>query len=173
MHLVQPNNTLLAEIDILVRSTIVRQINGKILTGVRELIACGQYGDPDRNGDIHIGDQVNVLARKDAFVTIANPVALYIAGFAPAGGWTTPDGSDPKAFWKIVRGDEAHALRAVYEVPKEKGFTVGDITINGVPIAFGAQIVDFITIKVVGQVAGIGKNKVPPVTSCLRTSSGR
>ena len=46
-------------------------------------------------------------------------------------------------------------------------FTVGDITINGLPIAFGAQIVDFITIKLVGQAAGIGKNVVPPVTSCL------
>ena len=43
-----------------------------------------------------------------------------------------------------------------------KGFTVGDITINGLPIAFGAQIVDFITIKVVGQ------NVVPPVTTCFR-----
>jgi hypothetical protein len=27
-----------------------------------------------------------------------------------------------------------HGLRAVYEVPAAKGFTVGDITINGLPI---------------------------------------
>jgi hypothetical protein len=166
MHLVQVNNTLGAEIDIAVRSTIIRKINGTVLTGERELIDCGQYGDPDRNSDPHIGAQVNMIARKDAFVAIANPVALYIAGFAPL-GWQTPDGSDPKDFWKIMRGDQAHALRAVYEVPVAKGFTVGDITINGLPIAFGAQIVDFITIKLVGQAAGIGKNVVPPVTSCL------
>jgi hypothetical protein len=166
MHLVQVNNTLGAEIDISVRSTIIRKINGTVLTGERELVDCGQYGDPDRNSDPHIGAQVNALARQDAFIAVANPVALYIAGFAPV-GWATPDGSDPKDFWKIVRGDAAHALRAVYEVPAAKGFTVGDITINGVPIAFGAQIVDFITIKVVGQAAGIGKNKVPAVTRCV------
>jgi hypothetical protein len=166
MHLVQVNNTLGAEIDIAVRSTIIRKINGTVLTGERELIDCGQYGDPDRNSDPHIGAQVNMIARKDAFVAIANPVALYIAGFAPL-GWQTPDGSDPKDFWKIVRGDAAHGLRAVYEVPAAKGFTVGEITINGLPIAFGAQIIDFITIKLVGQAAGIGKNVVPAVTSCL------
>jgi hypothetical protein len=104
-----------------------------------------------------------MIARKDAFVAIANPVALYIVGFAPL-GWQTPDGSDSRDFWKIVRGDQAHALRAVYEVPVATGFTVGDITIDGLPIAFDAQIVDFIIIKLVGQAAGIGKNVVPPVT---------
>jgi hypothetical protein len=142
-----------------------------LLAGERELIDCGQYGDPDRNSDPHIAAQVNALARKDAFIPIANPVALYIAGFAPV-GWQTPCGSDPRDFWKIVRGDQAHALRAVFEVPVAKGFTVGDITINGLPIAFGAQIVDFITIKVAGQAAGIGQNVVPPVVHA-RTNKGK
>jgi hypothetical protein len=165
MHLIQRANNLGAEIDIAVRASIIRKINGTVLTGERELIECGQYGEPERNSDPTIGAQVNALARQDAFVTIANPVALYIAGFAPV-GWQTPDGSDPKSYWKILRGDAAHAVRAVYEVPAAKKFTIGDITINGQPIAFGAQIVDFITIKVVGQAAGAGQNKVPPVTHC-------
>jgi hypothetical protein len=121
MYLVQGANTLGAEIDISVRSTIIRKINGTVLTGERELIDCGQYGDPDRNSDPHIAAQVNALARKDAFIPIANPVALYIAGFAPV-GWQTPCGSDPRDFWKIVRGDQAHALRAVYEVAHGEGF---------------------------------------------------
>jgi hypothetical protein len=38
MHLVQGANTLGAEIDISVRSTIIRKINGTVLTGERELI---------------------------------------------------------------------------------------------------------------------------------------
>src|SRR5262249_31190254 len=58
MHLVQPNNNLGAEIDIAVRSTVVRRINGTVLTGERELIDCGGYGEPERNSDPHIGAQV-------------------------------------------------------------------------------------------------------------------
>jgi len=166
MHLIQQANTLGAELNIAVRASIIRQINGTILTGEQELIDCGQYGDPERNSDPHIGAQINELARQHADITIANPVALYIQGLS-TNGWTTPDNSDPKQYWTIVRGDANHAVRAVYEVPQAKGFTVGDITINGVPIEFGAQIADFITIQIVGQACRFGQNQTPPVTQCV------
>ena len=58
------------------------------------------------------------------------------------------------------------AVRAVYEVPRGRGFTVGDITINGTPIQFGAQIADFVTIKVIGLACGFGRHVVPPATEC-------
>jgi hypothetical protein len=166
MHLVQGANNLGAEIDIAVRSTIVRKIGGAELTGERELIECGKYGEPERNSDPHIGAQINQLARQKADICIANPVALYIKGLA-TNGWQTPDGSDPMQYWKILRGDMDHAVRTVFEVPAAKGFTVGDITINGEPIEYGAQITDFITIKVIGQACRIGKSKVKPVTKCV------
>ncbi|MFM9965431.1 MAG: hypothetical protein ACKV2Q_29955 [Planctomycetaceae bacterium] len=165
MHLIQGANTLGAEINIAVRSTIIREINHVILTGEDDLIECGQYGAPDRNSDPHIGAKVNELARQKADICIANPVALYIKDLSTS-GWKTPDNSNPKDYWKIVRGDAAHAVRAVYEVPTGKGFTVGDIKINGVPIEFGAQITDFITIKIVGQACRIGQNTTPSVTHC-------
>src|SRR5262249_3677771 len=123
MHLVQIANTLGAEIDIAVRSTIIRKINGQLLTGERELIDCGKYGDAERHSDPHIGAVVNELARKNADVIIANPVALYIKGLEPLVGWQTPDGSNPKDNWKVVRGTEQLTVRAVYEVPAAKGFT--------------------------------------------------
>jgi hypothetical protein len=169
MHLVQPNNTLDAEINIAVQSTIIRKINGTELTGEQELIDCGQYGDGERNSDPHIGAQINELARQRADVCIANPVALYIRGLA-TNGWQTPDGSDPKQYWTVLRGDAGHTLRTVFEVPAAKGFTVGDITINGVPIDFGGQIADFITIKVVGQACRFGKSTAAPVTRCVGAS---
>jgi hypothetical protein len=109
---------------------------------------------------------LNGLARQKADITIANPVALYIHGLS-VDGWQTPDGSDPKQYWKILRGDANHAVRTAYEVLGTRGFAVGDITINGRPIEFGAQITDFITIKVVGQACRFGKSKVPPVTHCV------
>ena len=163
MHLVQRNNTLFAELNIAVQSTIIRKIRGTILTGERELIDCGGYGAPERHSDPHI-------ARRQADVTIANPVGLYIRDLDTV-GWATPDKSDPKKYWKIVRGDAKHAVRAVYEVPAAKKFTVGDITINGQPIEYGGQIADFITIKVVGQACRFGKSTAAPVTSCAPGSS--
>ena len=166
MHLIQDANNLGAEIDIAVRASIIRKINGTVLTGEQELINCGAYGEPERNSDPHIGAQVNQLARQKADVCVANPVALYISDLDPI-GWQTPDGSDPKQYWTILRGNAGHTVRTVFEVPAAKGFTVGDITINGQPINFGAQIADFITIKVIGQACRFGQNTVAPVTKCV------
>jgi subtilisin family serine protease len=161
MHLVQANNTLGAEIELAAASTLIRRRNDQILTGEQELISCGRYGQPERNSDPHIGAVVNEIARTDADVTLANPVGLCIAALSVA-GWSTPDGSDSQGFWKIVRGTPDKALRAVYEVPEEKGFLVGDIKINGRNIEFGSQIADFITIKLTGLATRFGKNKSEP-----------
>ena len=40
-------------------------------------------------------------------------------------------------------------------------------TINGNPIEFGAQIADFITIKIVGQACRIGQNTKAEETACV------
>jgi hypothetical protein len=169
MHLIQQNNTLLAEINIAVASSIVRRINGQLLTDEQDLIACGQYGQPERFSDPHIGGEINKLARQQAAITIANPVALYIRDLSTA-GWSAPDGSNPKQFWTIVRGTTQFGLRAVFEVPAARGFVVGDITINGNPIEFAAQIADFITIKIIGQACRLGQNNVPEETTCVDTA---
>jgi len=166
MHLIQPNNTLLAEINIAVASSIVRRIDGQLLTDEQDLITCGGYGVGERFSDPHIGGEINKLARQQAAITIANPVALYIRDLSTA-GWAAPDGLDPKQYWKIVRGNEQFALRAVYEVPADKNFVVGDITINDKPIRFGAQIADFITIKIIGQACRFGQNNVADATTCV------
>ncbi len=165
VHLIHTNNTLKAFINIGVRSTIIRKIDGEILTGELELIRCGRYGGEGRHSDPHIGGEVNALARLGADITMANPMGLYISGLFPT-GWETPDCSDPLDYWRIVRGSEEFGLRAVYEVPPEKGFTVSDILINGEPIEFGAQIADFIKIKLVGMACRFGQCQAAPVTYC-------
>lgn len=165
MHLVQANNTLSAEIELAAAATIVRQSQGRTLTGEQELIWCGRYGQPERNSDPHIGSAVNGLARLGASVALANPVGLCIAGLSTA-GWSTPDGSDPASYWTITRGTLAKALRAVYEVPVNRGFMVGDIRINGRRIDFGSQIADFLTIKLTGLAMRFGGSAVEP-TECV------
>lgn len=161
MHLIQPANTLSAEIELGAAATIRRVSNGTELTGAQELILCSRYGEPGRNSDPFIGEQVNALARQKADITINNPVGLYLHEFNPVGS-TTPDNADPREFWKFVRGKDDHFIRAVFEVPAERGYVVGDIKMAGRNVEFGAQIADFITIKLEGLATRIGQSTVSP-----------
>jgi hypothetical protein len=165
MHLIQQNNSLTAEIELAAGSSVVREIDGKLLTGEQELIRCGRYGGEERHSDPHIGAQVNSLTRQKASVTLDNPIGLYFAGLSTA-GWTTPDGSDPQSYWRYERGTPEKPVRAVYEVPKERGFTVADVMINGRGIEFAAQITDFISIKLTGVASRFGQSTAKPMTGC-------
>jgi hypothetical protein len=166
MHLIQDSNTLHAEIELAAAATLVRLKNGVPITEAQQLIKCGDYGEARRHSDPLIGATVNELARAKADITLANPVGLYIAGLSVA-GWATPDGSNPRDFWTITRGTPEKALRGVFEVPAGKGFVVGDITIGGRPIEFGAQIADFIRIKLTGLATRIGQSTAPPLNACV------
>ncbi len=167
MHLIQVNNSLSAEIELAAGSSVVRKIGGRLLAEARELIDCGRYGGRERHSDPHIGERVNSLTRQKADVTLEDPVGLYFNDLLTT-GWQTPDGTDPKTFWKYVRGQRGKFVRAVYEVPPEKNYVVGDVTINGRPIEFGAQIADFISIKLTGVAHRFGQSTVEPMTGCRR-----
>jgi hypothetical protein len=169
MHLIQGANNLSAEIQLASDATILRNRNGSLLTGERELIECAHYGEPERFSDPHIGGEVNALARQKADITLANPVGLCIGGLTVP-GWETPDGSNPLDYWKVVRGTKEKTVRAEYAVPKANGFTVSDITINGKNIKFGSQIADFITIKLTGLATRIGTISAPAV-ACVAAPS--
>jgi len=171
MHLIQPNNTLGAEIELAAGASNTRSRDGVLLTNDQDLIRCGGYGQKERHSDPRIGADVNELARNDADLTLANPVGIYFAGLSTA-GWQTPDGTDPQSFWTITRGTAAKPVRAVYEVPADKPYVVGDITINGKLIGFGAQIADFITMKLTGLACNIGSSHHDPLTGCKRRRPG-
>lgn len=165
VHLTEASNSLGAAVELAAAATIVRVINGRPLTSEQELIKCSGYGVPTRNSDPHIGASVNELARMRADVTLADPPGLYINDFTPA-GFVTPDGTDPHAFWSFQRGEQGRWMRGVYEVPAEKGYVVGDITVAGQPIEFGGQIGDFVSIKLVGLACRIGQSQAKPFTVC-------
>jgi hypothetical protein len=165
IHMIQDSNTLGAAVELAAAATIVRIIDGELLTSEQELIKCSGYGVPTRNSDPHIGATVNALARKRADVTLADPPGLYLNDFTPA-GFKTPDGADPKGFWSFTRGRKERWVRGVYEVPPGKGYLVGDITIADQPIQFGGQLADFLSVKIVGSASRIGKSKGKPFTIC-------
>lgn len=165
VHLQQPNNTLGAQINIAALASIVmKDASGALITSVSKLIPCTRFGEASRQSDPFIGDNVNKLARDNHFVTLQNPVGLYMVSLDTS-GWTTPDGTDAQKFWKVIKGKvdkspgKSMIVRAEYAVPAGKGYTVSDIKIGGAPIEFGSQIAEQLEMRL-GALAG-PKDKDP------------
>jgi hypothetical protein len=169
MHLCQPANTLGAEIQLGADATILRQKAGRAVTDPDALICCAAFGGPNRTSDPTIGSSVNELAWLGFFLTLRNPVGLYMHHLDMS-GFTKPNGApiEPEYF-QVVRGDEKLKLieRAVFEVPAEEGFTVSDLKIGGEPITRGSQIAEHITVNLVAQAAQPGSFKNSP-SDCIR-----
>jgi hypothetical protein len=150
VHLNSPPNSLVAEIllggD---ASVLYNGPLGRLLVEPEALICYANYGGPNRNSDPTIGASVNALARLGAYVTLGNPVGLYM-DHIDLSGWETPDGAHASDFVRIVRGSPGMIERLVVEAPQGCKYAVGDLTIAGVPIHFGGQVAECITVKLVG-----------------------
>ncbi|MBI4488860.1 MAG: hypothetical protein HY694_07215 [Deltaproteobacteria bacterium] len=175
VHMQQPNNTLGAQVNIVSRSSILR-VNklGAPITDALGLIRCGRYGDPNRQSDPRIGHAINTFARENRFITIENPVGLYMSG-VDWNGWRTPDQTDASTFWTVLRGSQAadpnqsYIVRASFAVPGGKGYTVSDIRIGGEPIEFGAQIASRINVRVAVMVSDPAELPSPRPIGCTGT----
>ncbi len=155
-HLCQPTNTLLAAIQIAAESTIQRRRrDGTRVEDRQELVACGRLGDPRRNSDPQIADIINDAVQTGLGVTLADPVGLYLDGLQSA-GLRTPDGADALEFWTPLRGEPGHVVRARFEVPPDRGYTLADITLFGVPLTFGAQVADKVRVRLDAVLAPVG-----------------
>lgn len=176
VHMQQPNNTLGAQVNIVSRSCI-RRVNrlGAPITDALGLIRCARYGDPNRQSDPRIGHAINRFAGENRFITIENPVGLYMSG-VDWNGWVTPDQTDARTFWSVLRGSQAadpnqsYIVRARYSVPNANGYTVSDITIGGEPIEFGAQIAAQINVRVAVMVSDPAALQLPRPIGCTGTS---
>lgn len=146
-HLMQGDNNLSAAIDLIARATVQRKRDGAPVTNQQELVACSELGNPLRNSDPQIASSVNVQAGLGNEIALADPPGLHL-GRPLTGGMVTPDGADAADFWKIVRGDEEHTLRARFEVPKSRGYVLGDIEANGRPLKFGSQLAERVLVWV-------------------------
>lgn len=155
VHLCAPPNSLVAEIQLAGDATIrYRNARGE-LADPDALICCAAYGGSDRNSDPTIGAAVNALTRLGGFVTLRNPVGLYMDHIDLA-GWVAPDGGPVTDCVRIVRGREGLIERLVVAVPPGRGFSVSDIAIGGEPIRHGGQIAECITVHLVGLVGALG-----------------
>ena len=172
VHMQQLNNTLGAQINIVSRACILRMNKlGEPITDALGLIRCARYGDPNRQSDPRIGYAVNSFARENRFITIENPVGLYMSA-VDWNGWNTPDKTDARQFWTVLRGsqvtdpNQSFIVRARYAVTEDKGYTVSDIKIGGEPIEFGAQIASRISVRVAVMVSETAQLPAPRIIGC-------
>lgn len=148
VHLSQGSNNLFAAIALAAQATILRHdANGDPVTDQEQLVECGGLGEKTRSSDPQIAAKVNALAAEGHEITLADPVGLYLTGIM-TNGMKTPDGADPATFWTPERGDEQHLLRARFAVPDDKPYTLAQVTINGQPIRFGAQLADRVGVRI-------------------------
>lgn len=151
-HLQQPSNTLVAALVLAAQATVLRKnAAGEPVTGAMELVRCGRLGEPRRNSDPQIAAAVNDAAATGAEISLQDPLGLYIDRLL-VGGMQTPDDEDPATFWTVERGTPEHTLRASYSVPADRGYRVGDITADGRPLKFGAQLADRVSIRLTALV---------------------
>ena len=120
----------------------------------------------NRNSDPTIGASVNALARLGAMITLVNPVGLYMDD-VDTSGWSLPDGIAPADCLRIVRGEPGRIERLVLEVPAETGRTVSDLQIGGVPVRYGGQVAECITVKLVGGACQIGSGQERDGTAAI------
>ena len=108
--------------------------------------------------DPRVSYDVHTLVRKGLYVSLKDPVGIYILDWNNS-GIAQPNGSPaPASWWKIVRGKKGMVLRLEYEVPKNKGFVVGDMTIGGEPIDYGGQLAEQVIVGLVG-IAGFKQGR--------------
>ena len=180
VHLTSPPNSLGAEIYLGAAATILREVNGQILTDPNALICAAQYGQIHRNSDPRIGQSVNMLVQKNNVqVTLTNPIALYgqlpdfsMFSMPPNANKTIHDCYSIVRGLSTTTGEDYYPnnmiLHSRFSVPEDANFTLSDIQISNVPIKWGSQIAD--TFKV--QLAGTGiapssgqqKQVYPPVS---------
>ncbi|MEQ4722466.1 hypothetical protein [Nonomuraea sp. B19D2] len=185
MHLCQPDNTLVAEIALGADATVLRRRGDRPVENPDELVCCSRYGGPMRNSDPTIGASVNSLARMGCWITLRNPVGLYIHHIDLA-GITRPDGTShgrpiTPEYFRVERGSLTEQLiaRAVFEVPPSEQpasgepLTVSDLRIAGVPIEYGAQLAGRITVALTGVAAGPGSFRNTPVGCVGRCCQGQ
>lgn len=149
VHLCCLPNFLIGEIELTAAGSILRKnAAGHLLVEPEALVCCAGFG-ANRNSDPTILASVNAAARLGAYVTLKDPIGIYM-DHIDLSGWECRDKKSAAECIRIVRGSPGMVERLVVEVPKDRGITVSDIRIGGEPIRYGGQIAECITVKIIG-----------------------
>lgn len=116
------------------------------------------YGKQTTSVDPRVDYDVHMLLRNNLYVSLQEPIGIYILGWDNS-GLTLPDGSPaPIEWWQPKRSCNGKVVRLEYSVPEALGFHVSDLAIGGHKIQYGAQLVEHITVGIIGS-AGTKKEQ--------------
>jgi hypothetical protein len=159
IHLTQGANTLGAEIGLAEGGSLIW--GNPPQSSNPDLICCAGYGDPNRNSDPKIGKEVNDLARSHMYVTLRDPIGLYIKPDIDPSNFTDWNNAAIPALGSFfvptrMSVDGTLVLRARFAVPagvmrNGKQARVGDLNYIGVPIQYGGQVADAILMNLFAQ----------------------
>lgn len=162
MHLTHPANTLGAEVNLAKEASVVMASDalpepalGEPGAEIRRIV-CGGYGGINRSSDPLIGLGVGDLVNGGHRITLTDPVGLYISRCdlsSLAGPNGVPLGIEAMT---LVRGTdhptEPRMLRLRIEIPRDRGFSLGDCTIEGRELRRGGQVARVTTMAIYAQI---------------------
>lgn len=164
-HLCAPPNALIPEIMLAAKaSRTYKNSRSEAVVLPDVLVAGAGLGDANRNSDVAIASTVNALVRQGRWITLSDPVGICM-DHVDVSGWEFPGDLRAADCLHIVRGQDRQILRLVVEVTDPR-FSVSDIRIGGVPIRYGGQIAECITVKLRAIASGTGlvANEPMPLT---------
>jgi hypothetical protein len=160
VHLTHPANQLGAEVNLAAAASLrfTRQ-KAPVLTNPA-LTCCQGIGEPNRSSDPNIAAQVNSLAMASNFVTLRNPVGLYLLSI-DGSRFQYPDGKpiiDITRYFQPLRqsSDGSMIVRAALRVPAGETYNgrpllLSQLQLDHQPIQFGGQVAAAITMGLFAQ----------------------
>ncbi|MFF5078495.1 hypothetical protein ACFY36_15700 [Actinoplanes sp. NPDC000266] len=167
-HLTHPENSLYGEISLAAAASVPRSTgDGTPITDAGRLVCAAGLGDPNRSSDPTISTDVNDLVRRGLSVTLRDPVGLYITALDDA-AVSGPGGEDVSAWWRPVRGRAGLTVRAEFAPPPEAAFGLEDVLVNGVPLRYGGQLAEVMTMSLYGAAADLAQGAPPALPADQR-----
>lgn len=118
--------------------------------GQNNFEASPEFSNASTAVDPRVDYDVNMLVRKGLYVTLRDPIGIYIAAWNNT-GLTRPDGTPaPNSWWTPDRGSQGMYQRLVYEVPEGEGFVAGDLSLGGRPLEYGSQLAEQVSVVIHG-----------------------
>lgn len=147
VHLTHPVNSLCTQIRLVADSTLPRcHPDGRPITHPEAVCSALAYGDPNNHSDSTIVATINALARHGSWLTLADPMGVFIDS-VDTRGWEIPGGVGPADLLRITRGALGRILRLIVESPEGSSVALDQLTINGEPLRYGGQIAECITVR--------------------------